>query len=79
MMYQEPAQWWFDDPVMNDVFVGPKQKAAGLSKASEVLAPHFAKVREVSALAATAAAFTDAPLIACTCKAVHIRQQSMTI
>lgn len=50
-LYQEPANWWWDDAegsgngVHTDIFVTPEQQAQGL-KTSDILKPYFDRVQE---------------------------------
>jgi choline dehydrogenase-like flavoprotein len=49
-LYQEPANWWWDDEnenrVHTDIFVSPEEQAQG-KKTSDILKPYYAKVQDV--------------------------------
>ena len=45
-LYQEPADWWWNDKVHNDIFVTEAEKAKGHNSTYEVMLPYFKKVRD---------------------------------
>lgn len=44
-LYQEPADWWWNDDVHNDIFLTEKQKAAGNKNTYDIMKGYFEKVR----------------------------------
>lgn len=45
-LYQEPADWWWNDEIFTDIFLTKEQIAQGLT-VSEFLAPYFQRVQDV--------------------------------
>ena len=45
-LYQEPANWWWDDKVHDDIFVTDATRAEGKKKTSDVLKPYFDLVKK---------------------------------
>jgi choline dehydrogenase-like flavoprotein len=44
-LYQEPAKWWWNDKVHNDIFVSPEMQALG-KQTSDIISPYFKLVRK---------------------------------
>jgi choline dehydrogenase-like flavoprotein len=45
-LYQEPAHWWWNDKIHNDIFVTPATQKEGKHTTSDVLQPYFDLVRK---------------------------------
>lgn len=45
-LYQEPADWWWNDDVHDDIFVTDKQKELGHNNTYDIMKGYFEKVRK---------------------------------